>query len=253
MKTDSNINSNYHRNTRSLNHAQRVFGVVHPVKGFRRFGKEIIADTGCDPNRAYVDFLNKSLIKPLARPNVRYTETSKNDLINSQKWSVGCTKKCNHSELLPKLDTYKEYNFAKPTKRNVENYQSNFLSSDHISIRVPEENKIYGEDSFLHRKARYGPHTESDEGWVPRVYQQCTSSNRSNVDYDIINFKKIEKPSSGTSGILDGKYNNKKKGVAEFSEFRNPFNPNFNKYFQNLYENDPNAFKTYKGMCINLH
>ena len=43
-----------------LTQVQKNFGAFRPVKGFRRFGKGIIADTGEDPNRAYIEFLNKS-------------------------------------------------------------------------------------------------------------------------------------------------------------------------------------------------
>ena len=175
-------------------------------------------------------------------------------VLDSEKWTVGCTKKCNHRELLPKLDTFKEYYFSKPiTKEQKIQYQNTFLSSDHVSIREPKIDKIYGEDSYLNRKAKWGAHVESTKSWVPREYSDCTSCNRSNVDYDIINFKKNESPNSGGSSILNGKFNNKKKGVAEFSEFKNPYNPNFNVEYQNIYENDPNAFKSYKGICGNLY
>ena len=144
METDPKNNKNnqlpkYKLNV--LNHAQKTFGVCKPVKGFRRFGKEKIADTGSDPNRAYLDFINKSIIQPLSRPNVKIIDDTQKMVLKSEKWTVGCTKKCNHRELLPKLDTFQDYYFFNPNKADVSHYQSTFLSSDHVSVREPKIDK----------------------------------------------------------------------------------------------------------------
>ena len=53
--------------------------------------------------------------------------------------------------------------------------------------------------------------------------------------------------------MLDRTLNNKKKGVAEFSDFTKPSHPNFNKEYQDLVAKDPKIFMRYKGIFSELY
>ena len=233
-----------------LSEVQKNFGVFRPVRGFRRFGKSIVADTGEDPNRAYVEFLNKDIIKPLYRPAPTEPQYVPD---NPLKWTVGCTKKCNSPELLPKVDPYKDYYYSKNTKEEVSKYLGNFLNTDHVIVRVPETSKSYEANSFLNRKAIYGAHAESKIGWVPRTYEIGSVGNRNSVSYNIINNNDTNVSGTKTGNMLDKTLNNKKKGVAEFSDFTKPSHPNFNKEYQDLIKKDPNIFCRYKGIFSELY
>lgn len=251
MKSKSLARSfSYETRPKILNHAQRVFGVYHPVKEFHRFSPVKKADSGIDPNGGFIGFMKKDLIRPINRPSIVINMNKEEPMFNNN-WAIGTTKRCNKSEWLPKLDTYKDYKFSSPPKEEVVKYQKSFLPSDCISVKVPQTDKIYGPDSFLNRKARYGSHSESKEGWCPRHYESSSTTNRSNVDYNIINFK--VNPNFSNSDILDKTYNHIKKGVAEFDDYRNPYFPNYNKYFGNLVETDKNIFKSYKGIFSNYY
>ena len=234
-----------------LTEVQKNFGAFRPVKGFRRFGKGIIADTGEDPNRAYIEFLNKDIVKPLYRPTPKEPQYVPD---NPLKWSVGCTKKCNSPDLLPKIDPYRDYYYSPKKEEEVDKYLKHFIDTDHISIRVPEISKSYdSSNSFLIRKANYGSHAESKAGWVPRTYDIESVGNRNSVPYNIINNTDSNVSGAQRGTMLDRTLNNKKKGVAEFSDFTKPSHPNFNKEYQDLVAKDPKIFMRYKGIFSELY
>ena len=253
------FNSNTSRNNTTFNKyippklspIQKTFGQYRPVKGFYRFGKGIIADSGEDPSKAFSQFMQKDIIKPLYRPTITEAKYKPDPIL---KWSIGCTKKCNHPELLPKKDPYMNYYYASSSQEEIEKYKSNFLASDHIGIRVPEINKTYDNDnSFLYRKNQYGQHSESKCSWVPKVYENGTVGNRNSVAYNIINNSDFCISGAKSVGMLDKTLNNKKKGIAEFDDFTRPGNPNFNPDFGKMYEKDPTVFMRYKGIFSELY
>ena len=129
-----------------------------------------------------------------------------------------------------------------------------FLETDHIGIRVPDfVNKSSDSNNFLSMKAKYGSHAESKNGWVPKTYNLNSVGNRNSVDYDIINFNKNILTGVMHTDMMDKSVNNIKKGVAEFSDYLNPNNPNFNKEYQNYIKENDHIFYNYKGVCSNLY
>ena len=233
-----------------LSPIQKSFGQYRPVKGFHRFGKEIIADTGEDPSKAYARFIRKDMIKPLARPAAKEAKYKPDTVL---KWTVGCTKKCSQPEYLPKNDPYMNYHYAVNSQDEIEKYKRNFLSTDHIGIRVPEINKTYDNNSFLSKKQQYGTHSESKCGWIPKCNDNGTVGNRNSVSYNIINNSDYCVSGAKSVGMLDRTVNNRRKGIAEFNDFARTSNPNFNEDYRKLYEKDSNMFMRYKGIFSELY
>ena len=172
------------------------------------------------------------------------------------KWSIGNTYVCNDEKLLPRKEQFKEYFFYGHKKEDEEKYRSNYLSTDHISIRMPKiSSKSVDNKSFpyLKMKSEFGTNQNSESYWVPQVQQRATMSNRSSVEYDIINNHNNETTGVVNVGILDKALNNKKKGVAEFSDYLKPFNYNPNKRYLKCYDDNNNRFHFYKGVFSELY
>ena len=235
----------------SLSPNQILFNSINPVKPFTRFrsGKP---SSGNNPDQAYIEFINKDINKPLNRPNI-HKSLPKYLPDNPLRWSVGCTYHCNEPNLVPKYSNFKEYYFNKRNKDDVDKYERSFLPTDHISVRIPEINKSYGEDSFLNMKRKYGPFAESESYWVPRLYENGTVANRSSVKYNILNNSDDSISAQKEENLMDKTANNKKNGVAEFEDFRNPSNPNFNLRYQKLIKENDHIFYNYKGVFSDLY
>ena len=204
-----------------LSIVQKNFHAYKPVRPFNRFGKPKIANTGIDPSSVFINFNNKDAVptQPL-------------------KWSVGNSVICNDERLLPRREQFKDYYFSEHKKEDEEKYKNSYLSTDHISIRMPKvsrssEMKNY---PFLKMKSEFGTNQMSDSYWVPKVQEKASMSNRSSVEYNIIN--NFDNPLIGVInvGIMDKAVNNKKKGVAEFSDYLKPFNINPNRRYLKSYE-----------------
>jgi hypothetical protein len=236
---------------------QKNFHAYKPVRPFNRFGKPKIADTGIDPSTVFINFNNKDPTQPYnAKDSSIYNEDYRKYVPTEPlKWSVGNTYVCNDERLLPKKDQFKEYNFSKHIKEEEEKYRINYLSTDHISIRMPKDSKSVDNKSlpYLKMKSEFGPNENSDSYWVPKIQDKATMSNRSSVEYNIINNQ--ENPLTGVVnvGILDKAVNNKKKGVAEFSDYLKPFNYNPNKRYLKYYDKNNDRFHYYKGVFSELY
>ena len=236
---------------------QKNFHAYKPVRPFNRFGKPKIANTGIDPSTVFINFNNKDPTQPYnAKDSSIYNEDYRKYVPTEPlKWSVGNTYVCNDERLLPKKDQFKEYNFSKHIKEEEEKYRINYLSTDHISIRMPKDSKSVDNKSlpFLKMKSEFGPNENSDSYWVPKIQDKATMSNRSSVEYNIINNQ--ENPLTGVVnvGILDKAVNNKKKGVAEFSDYLKPFNYNPNKRYLKYYDKNNDRFHYYKGVFSELY
>lgn len=226
---------------------QKSYGTYKPVNGFNRFRKSIIVDSGEDPNKAYVQFINRDLIQPLKRPTI----TEPSYIPDSPlKWTVGCTKKCNSPDLLPKKQQYIDVTYH---KSNDSNYNKYYLQTDNISVKIPSEmSKSSDQCPFLNMKAKYGAHSESKQGWVPREYTH-TVANRGSVPYNIINYTNNPVIGTKSSDMMNRTLNNKKKGVAAFSDYTRPSFPNFNKEYQQLLTENKNIFHNYNGIFSNLY
>ena len=112
------------------------------------------------------------------------------------------------------------------------------------------DNKYY---PYLKMKSEFGTNQNSDSYWVPQIQNKATMSNRSSVGYNIItNNDNISAKHDGF-GILDKASNNKKKGVAEFSDYLKPFNYNPNKRYLKCFEENNNRFRFYKGPFSELY
>jgi hypothetical protein len=236
---------------------QKNFHAYKPVRPFNRFGKPKIANTGIDPSTVFINFNNKDPTQPYnAKDSSVYNEDYRKYVPTEPlKWSVGNTYVCNDERLLPKKDQFKEYNFSKHIKEEEEKYRINYLSTDHISIRMPKDSKSVDNKSlpYLKMKSEFGPNENSDSYWVPKIQDKATMSNRSSVEYNIINNQ--ENPLTGVVnvGILDKAVNNKKKGVAEFSDYLKPFNYNPNKRYLKYYDKNNDRFHYYNGVFSELY
>ena len=207
----------YHEFKLSL--VQKNFNTIKPVLPFDRFRLPNLSNSNMsrDPNHLtlnqdssiYNDFLDK------------YIPTE------PMKWSVGYTYNCKDEKLIPKKQQYKDYYFLTRSKVDEEKYKDNYLPTDHISIRMPKvsksmdkkdnlENKYY---PYLKMKSEFGTNQNSDSYWVPKIQNKATMSNKSSVGYDIITNNDSIFAKADGFGILDKASNNKKKGVAEFSDY----------------------------------
>lgn len=73
-------------------------------------------------------------------------------------------------------------------------------------------------------------------------------NNRSSVSYNILNNGDNKYSSAVVLKILDKKISNKKKGVTEIADLSRKFNPNFNQYFKEVHNENPDSFKRYNGV-----
>jgi hypothetical protein len=227
---------------------QKNYGKYKPVKGFHRFGKEKVADTGFNPKAAYTEFIQKDVTKPLEKPKqIRPIEP-----IPMEKWAVGTTKKSAEIEKIPKLQEFKNYNFPDKSKINPETYRSYFLPTDHINIKVPKIEVKGDKESYLVLKSKFGQHTETKDPWIP-MGNFKTINNRSGVEYNIINHNDNNYSGSLVVTVSDKKVMNKKKGVGEIADLTKPFYTNFNKEYSNIYNSNPQIFHNYKGIFSHMY
>ena len=252
---------------------QKNFNSFRPVKPFNRFGKVKIYNTGIDPPSIFVDFINKDPDKPYRR-NISPIITNDTKYIPTSplRWGVGCTKSCNRKEFIPKYDPYKEYNFIKRIRSNKklninskdingendEKYEKTYLPTDHISIREPKIYKTLENDNntqfpFLKLKGEFNNTSESNSFWVPRNNANMTISNKSSVDYNIINNTQNSLSGIKKDMMFNKTLHNKKKGIEEFIFSQRPFGPNYNQTFIKLMRENGERFRKYRGMFTELY
>ena len=242
---------------------QKNFDTVKPVRPFNRFGLPKLSNSGVDPSTVFINFNNKDPNHPNLNQDSSVYSDYKNKYISTepQKWSIGYTYNCKDERLLPRKEQFKDYYFIVRNKEDDKKYKDNYLPTDHISIRMPKvsksvdkkdnlENKYY---PYLKMKSEFGTNQSSESYWVPQIQNKATMSNRSSVGYDIITNKDVLSANTDGFGILDKASNNKKKGVAEFSDYLKPFNYNPNKRYLKNYEENNNRFRFYKGVFSELY
>ena len=249
-KTSSSqkINRRYHSEQLSPN--QKNFTSINPVKPYKRISPIKIADTGINPEQTFIDFIKKDFQKPYIKPNLKLEKFTPT---NPLKWSLGYTYKCNDINLIPKFSNFKEYYFSKNTNEEILNYQNNYLNTDNISIRPRIINKSYNDNSFVNLKQKFGPFSESKNCWIPKHYINGTVANKNSVSYNIIN--NLDYNFSGKKGndLFDKKINNRKKGISEFEDIKNPSNPKFTQEFNELISNNNKIFYNVKGPFTHLY
>lgn len=271
---ERNINPKPNYSLQKLSPNQNNFNTFHPVRPFNRFGKSKIYNTGIDPPSIFIDFIQKDpdkpykrYISPIITKDIKYIPT------NTLRWGVGCTKSCVRKELVPKFDPYKEYNFIKKLKAvKMENknsktissesekeeiFEKTYLPTDHISIREPNLSKSIENNNncypFLKLKKAYNNTTESNSFWVPRNNANKSFSNKSSVDYNIINNIKDNITGIQRDTIFNKTLHNKKKGIGEFVVSQRPFGPNYNQTFIRLMGENGDRFRKYKGVFTELY
>ena len=210
-----------------------------------RFLKDKIADTGFDPKRSYVEFINKDIIKPLSRSlsgsNV-YDNFISHENIMKNKFALQTEKVLTDRETIPKIQPYKYYNFI-DRKR---------LTEEQKEMKIKETNQMKQSFPFLDLKAKYGLHSESTNLWIPFTTKN-SQNNRNSVPYNILTNEENSLTGKMHIKLEDKNIYHKKKGVCEFSDFRNPYYHNFNKEFNKLYTDNSNRFHAYNGVFSNMY
>jgi hypothetical protein len=220
------------------------------IREYKRFHRSKVADTGEDPNGAMTEFIKHDIIRPLERPK---NVSNRRIEIDRNKWAVGTTKQPMTLGQLPKIQPFKEYQFPRKNIEEIEKNKENYFDSDHISIRAPKIKKKDESESFLNLKNKMGPHTETYvDGWVPQGNYK-TINNRSSVTYNILSNEKNDVSGAVVLKMLDVKLNNKKKGVAEFSDLTRPTHPNINRKFRENYQSNNDMFKVYNGIFSHMY
>ena len=236
------------------------FNNFQPVKPFKRFGKAKIYNTGLNPENFFLDFIKKDADKPYKRnisPIITsdITYTPKKPL----KWVVGCTKSCHRYALVPKHDPYKNYYFLDKSFDDEKNLAKTYLPTDHISIREPkitrtidpiDTNKYF---PYLKIKGQFNSSSDSNTFWAPRNDNNYSKSNKSSVNYNIINNKDNEILGKEQDTMLNKTLFNKKKGIEEFMVSQRPFAPDFNQTFLRLMKENGDRFRKYKGIFSELY
>ena len=240
----------------SLATSQKLFSTISPVKPFNRFIKPKISNTGVDPAQIFLDFINKDIPKPYQSKLSPFSTKNKKSLkIENTKWSIGTTCNCRRKEFLPKFQQFKNYYFISNNNNN--NLRNTYLSTDHISIKIPDsfdiiETNKENKKSILNLK-KLNINSESNSFWVPFTHSDKNNFNRSSVDYNIINYKSNTISGKRESNILEKSANNKKKGVTEFSQLQRNFEPNYRQKFRQMLRENNNIFMKYKGCFTQLY
>ena len=245
-----------------LSPALRRFNAVKPVRPFNRFSQPKIADTGIDPSSCFIHFIKKDPAHPYMKSEssiyddykIKYSPNIpiKNNLKSISNENILSTKTLSNNYKLPSIkisNTNRNNNNFSATKR----YESTYLSTDNISIRPKNEiTKSYSNlhYPFLEMKEGFDINQESGSYWVPRD-EFGSVSNRSSVDYNIISG--IEEQPKQHIGMFEKNIFNKKKGIAEFSDYIKPFNINPNYKFLKRYDENKDRFKFYKGVFSELY
>jgi hypothetical protein len=233
------------RDNNAMNHSmlQKTHGTYKPVRDFDRFLKDKVANTGYDPKRAFYEFMINDIPRPLSRPRPFYPQIE----TPHEKWALKTDKNAAAVEKVPKLQQYKDYFFPNRAELNPDSYRSKFLPTDNVSIRVPKIEKRDDKDSYLHLKGKFGPHTVTDNPWVPQGNFK-TINNRSSVDWNLISHDENKHGGALVVTVSDRKVINRKKGVAEIADLTRTFYPNFSKKYDENYKENKNIFHTCNGI-----
>ena len=231
-----------------LSKKQKLFGVYKPVKNFHRFGKEIMTNSGINPDAVYVRFYEREITQPYKKSNF-IIEEKKYIPDYPLKWSLGYSCKCNKPYLIPKQQQFTVYKFSnKLSKENNVHSTDNIFNSNYNI----ENDKNYKNEKFpfLDMKKKFYGLSNSKE-WIPRIYDNFSNTNKSNVDYNIItnipkeNYEKVHLPEMIK--------NKKRKGIADYSEQLMPFYPKFREDYSKLLDENNNIFRRYNGIFSSMY
>ena len=232
-----------------LSKKQKLFGVYKPVKNFHRFGKELITNSGINPDAIYVRFYEREITQPYKKPKC-IIEENKNIPDNSLKWSLGYACKCNKPYFIPKQQQFTIYNFSnKLSKENNVHSTDNIFNNNNINI---ENNNNFKNEKFpfLNMKKKIYQLSNS-KNWIPRIYDNFSNSNKSNVEYNIIT--NIPKENYEKEHLPEMIKNKKRKGIAEYNENLMPFYPKYRKDYSKLLNENRNLFRRFNGIFTSMY
>jgi hypothetical protein len=99
-------------------------------------------------------------------------------------------------------------------------------------------------------KAQYNAQIESPNSW--NIENNFPSQiNKSSVNYNILNH--VQFNNQNNRSFLNKNSYFKRKGVGNFADLTYTFNPNFNPQYEKAFNNNPNIFKSYKGIFSQLY
>lgn len=126
-----------------------------PIRLKQRFIPDKIANTGEDPKGKFLEFLKHDIIKPLSSKTIIQKNEKKifYDTFQANRWALNTAKTCSSPDKLPKLQPFKEYNFAKIDPLQVDNHKKNYFKTDHISVKVPSGDNTNKGVTFLEKKS----------------------------------------------------------------------------------------------------
>jgi hypothetical protein len=233
-----------------LNHSmlQKTYGKYKPVKDFKRFMKDKVSNTGFDSKGAFAEFMSNDIIRPLSKPTSIFPRLES----PFERWALKTAKNPTSVEKVPKLQQFKNYHFPDRSNLNPDEYRSKFLPTDNVSIRIPKIDRKVGKESYLNLKALHGPHSETINPWVPQGNFK-TITNRSSVEYNIISHNENKHGGALVVTVSDKKVLNRKKGVAEIADLARTFNPNFNKKFADILDQNKNPFHIRTGIFSHMY
>ena len=231
----------------------------HPVREYRRLPPIMIADSGINPDNIIKNFYSKDIIKPLRKRNlyipfdIKHPSNFFRTEHSNKKWTLSTIARAPSFETLPKNQQFKKYYFPPfYNNKNVEEYRTFSLKTDHVAIKVPKIKKVDDKKSFLKMKSEYSTQSESKKGWAPRT-GNTTMTNVSNQKYDIINFNPVNNINISSGKITNPNIFNKKKGIIEYADLTRTFTLNFNEDYSKLYNDNSNRFKKFTGIFTNMY
>ena len=118
-------------------------------KLYERFIPEKYANTGKDPTGKIMEFINKDIIKPIEKPKIYGKRTN----LTCTKWAINTTKICTSPDKIPKIQNFKDYNFIKNEKIDVDKYRNTYFKTDNISVKIPKEKFDKSKKSFSEAKS----------------------------------------------------------------------------------------------------
>lgn len=99
-------------------------------------------------------------------------------------------------------------------------------------------------------KAQYNAQIESPNSW--NIENNFPSQiNKSSVNYNILNHVHFD--NQNNRSYLNKNSFFKRKGVGNFADLTYTFNPNFNPHYEKAFNDNPNIFKSYKGIFSQLY
>lgn len=114
-------------------------------------------NSGTSESGLFAEMMNKELIKPYDRSkesdSLYHQRNNSCNLEFKDKWALKTTKICSDPDKIPRIQSFKNYNFPNITNEDKEKYQKNFQDTDNYTIKVPKDKFMNkGENHYLKMK-----------------------------------------------------------------------------------------------------